>query len=726
MNTIKHILLTSVMAGVATFPALALPLSVEDYCDLSINQPAGVKEMTPMADGVSYCAVSDDGKRIESYSYKTGKKTGTLFDVDAIKGDIRISGFEGYSLSANEKKILLWNDSKQVYRHSFFAEYYVFDVLRGTLARVSEGGPQRGATLSHDGRMVAYMRGNNIFISNLDYKTDKAITEDGKINGIIYGTPDWGYEEEFGILNTMRWSSDDNMLAFMRFDESKVPMYSFDAYKGYCDPEPLSDPYPSSYTYKYPLAGYPTAEVSVMVYDADNRTTKTMQLPVSPSDYIPSLEFAPDDNLMAMVLNHDQNELSLYKVNPKSTVAHPVLTEKSEAWLDPTTYQMVDYGKLTFVIGSQRDGYRHLYLYDYNGNLKRQLTKGDFNVTAYYGHDARGNYFLQTTSLGAINRNVASLNPAGKLTLLNSVEGTESAWFSKNFDYYLRKFSDYRTPPQYTICNAAGKKLVDVELNKEYAAKYASIPKKEFVKVKNAVGEDMYGYVIYPTDFDNSRKYPLLAYQYNGPDSQEVLNTWKLDGLYYIASQGYIVTCVDGRGTGNRTRRWAYSVYKNLGALETDDQIAAANYFATLPYVDRNRMACFGWSYGGYMTLMELTAERTPFKAGVAMAAVTDWRYYDAIYTERYMLTPQQNEHGYDVASTLNRTENLKSRLLIMSGTNDDNVHFYNTLKFTSKINAEGKIFDMMAYTAFEHSLRMCNARTQLYRKVVDFLQKNL
>lgn len=726
MNTIKHILSSALIAGVSSLTAAALPLSVEDYCDLSVNQPKGVKEMTPMADGLSYCAISDDGKRIEVFSYKTGKKTATLFDIDAVKGDVKISEFDGYMLSDNEKKILLWNDTRQVYRYSFFAEYFVYDIARATLARVSENGPQRGATISHDGRMVAYMRDNNIFISNLDYKTDKPVTEDGEINRIINGIPDWGYEEEFGILNTIRWSSDDCQLAYIRFDESNVPLYSFDAYKGYCDPEPLSDPYPESYTYKYPLAGYPTAEVAVKVYDVNNRTTKTMQLPISASDYVPSLEFAPDDSLMAMVLNHDQNELTLYKVNPKSTVARPLLTERSQAWLDPAAYQMVDYGKSSFVFGSQRTGYRHLFEYDYNGNMKRQITDGNFNVTAFYGRDTRGTVFVQTTSLGAVNRNVASVSPAGKMTLLNAVEGTESAWFSKNFNYYLRKFSDYKTPPQYTICNSSGKRLIDVELNGEYAARYASLPVKEFVKVKNAVGEEMNGYVIYPANFDPSRKYPLLAYQYNGPDSQEVLNSWKLDGQYYVASQGYIVTCVDGRGTGNRSREWAFGVYKQLGTLETDDQLAAARHFATLPYVDSERMACFGWSYGGYMTLMELTAENTPFKAGIAMAAVTDWRYYDAIYTERFMLTPQQNQSGYDKASALGRTGNLNSRLLIMSGTSDDNVHFYNTLKYTSKINSEGKMFDMMAYTAFEHSLRMCNARTQLFLKVVDFLQKNL
>ncbi len=710
----------------AVIPGSCFALTTEDYCDIRKNAPATVKEMTPMPDGVSYCAISDDGRKIETFSYKTGNKIGVLFDIDAIKGNVKIDSFEGYSISDNGKKILLWNDSHQIYRRSFTAQYYVYDIMRSTLARVSENGPQRGAVISHDGRMVAYTRDNNIFISNLDYGTDRAITEDGKMNEIIYGVPDWGYEEEFGIDNTIRWSSDDNILAFMRFDESKVPMYGFDAYKGYCDSEPLSDPYPQEYSYKYPLAGFATAKVSVHSYNLDTRVSKTMQLNLSEDDYVPSLEFGAEDNLMAIVLNHDQNQLILYKVNPKSTVAHEVLKETSAAWLDPTTYQMVEYYPSSFIMASQRDGYRHLYEYDYSGNLKRQVTKGDFNITDFYGKDAKGVCFVQTTINGPINRNVASVTASGKMTILNPELGTESASFSKNHEYFLRKYSSASIPPQYTLCSSTGKKLVDVELNKEYASRYAAAPQKRFLKVKNNDGQEMDAYMIVPAGFNESNKYPLLAYQYNGPDSQEVVNAWKMDGLYYLASQGYVITAVDGRGTGNRNREWAWSVYKQLGKYETIDQITAANYFATLPYIDNSRMGCFGWSYGGYMTLMEMTDTSSPFKCGVAMASVTDWRFYDAIYTERFMLTPAQNEAGYNQASTLNRSENLKGRLLIMSGTNDDNVHFYNTLKFTSKIGSEGKIFDMMVFTAFEHSLRMCNARTQLYSKVADFLKTNL
>lgn len=703
-------------------------LTVEDYCDIKTARPKGVKEMTPMPDGQTYAAVSDDEKAIELFSYKTGEKTGELFNINEVKGEIKISEFNGYTLSDNGKKILLWNEIKGIYRYSFTAEYYVYDIMRKTLAHVSEGGPQRGAVMSHDGRMVAYVRDNNVYISNLDYGTDRAITEDGKINSIINGAPDWTYEEEFGVLNTIIWSGDDNVLAFIRFDESNVPAYSFDDYKGYCDEGHESAVYPQSYTYKYPLPGYPNSVVSVLAYELNNRVTKKMDIPMSDTDYIPSMKFDGTGKfLMTVVLNRDQNKMKLYKVNPGSTVAHEVLTEESKGWLSPSAYEMTHYYNDFFVIASERSGYRHLYRYNYDGMLLGQISQGDFNITEYYGYDAKKQlHYVQTTSLGAINRSVASVDNNGKLKLLTGKEGTELANWSFDFSYWLRNWSDAQNPPVYSLMTSDGKELKVIQDNESYKSKYAAAPKMEFLKVKNNAGEEMNAFIIKPANFDPSKKYPLMMYQYNGPDSQEVLNKWRMEGIFYIASQGYIVCTVDGRGTGNRDRAWAYAVYKDLGHYETIDQITAARYFGSLPYVDENRLSCFGWSYGGYMTLMELQAKDSPFKCGISMAPVTDWRFYDSIYTERFMLTPQQNQAGYDRASALNGTSGLKVPLLIMSGTNDDNVHFYNTLKYTSKLNYEGILFDMMAYTGFDHSLRMCNARVQLFRKIVSFLNTNL
>lgn len=704
-------------------------LTVEDYCDIKTARPAGVKEMTPMPDGKSYAAISDDGKAIEVFSFTTGAKSSELFNVGNVKGDVKISDFDGYEISEDGRRILLWNDSEKIYRYSFFAEYYVYDVNRQTMKKVSTQGPQRGATLSHDGTKVAYMRGNNIYISNLDYGNDKAITSDGEINAVINGTPDWGYEEEFGILNTMRWSADDDILAYVRFDEREVPTYHFDDYKSYCDSDPLSDPYPRQYSYKYSLAGYPVSKVSLHTYHLTSGLTKEIQLPLGEGDYIPLAEFdGKGESLIVGVLNHDQTYLRLMKADPKSTVSKLLIEERAEkGWLSPGTFQMSKFYKDFIIYASEKSGYCHLYKYDYNGVLQSTLSSGEFNITAYYGYDAKkGLHYVQTTQQGPVNRNVSSIDARGNIKMLTGKAGWETALWSKDFGYWLREWSDVQTPPVYSLMTADGKTSKVVEDNAQYKAKYSVAPRKELLKVKNGAGQEMNAYMIKPADFKESGKYPVLMYQYNGPDSQEVRNRWTIDGLNYIASEGFIIACVDGRGTGYRSRDWAYSVYMNLGDLETTDQIAGAKHFASLPYTDAEKIACFGWSYGGYMTLMELQREGNPFRCGVSMAPVTDWRFYDSIYTERYMLTPQKNERGYDASSALNGTERLNCPLLIMSGTSDDNVHIYNTLKYTSKINFEGKLFDMMAYTGFDHSLRECNARVQLYRKIVSFLKGNL
>ena len=702
-------------------------LTISDYCDIKLATPTNFKDITPLDDGESFAAVSENGKAIEKFSYKTGKKTGELFNVADVKGEIKISDFEGFEISKNGKKILLWNNSKQIYRYSFRAEYYVFDTFRSTLARVSDKGPQRGATISHDGRYVAYERDNNIWISSLDYNTDQAITTDGEKGKIINGIPDWSYEEEFNMLSAMRWSGDDNTLAYIKFNESEVPEYKFDLYKGYCDSDPLSDVYPEVYSYKYMLPGYKNSKVEVYAYNLDNRATKKLDLPLAVDDYIPSIEFGADGTrLMVMILNREQNKLRLYNGNPGSTVCKLMLTEESSTWISPSVYSDTYYGPAEFVFCSEKSGYKHLYIYDYNGNMKRTLTKGDFNVTKYYGCDNKGTHYLQATNLGAIYRSVVSIDAKGAMKNLTGNSGTSSAIFSKGMNYFLKTYSSATTPTQYTLCSSSGSQLAELEMNQKYADKYKNAPKMEFLKVKNAVGEEMNAYMIKPLNFDAGKKYPLLMYQYNGPESQEVLDRWRMEGIFYLASQGYVVACVDGRGTGNRNNEWAKCVYKNLGDLETKDQIAAVKYFASLPYIDEKRLGCFGWSYGGYMTLMEMGAQDSPLKAGVAMAPVSDWRFYDGVYTERFMLTPSTNAAGYRSSSALNCTGNVKGKLLVISGTDDDNVHIYNTLKYTSKLSSEGKVCDMMVYAGFEHSLRMCDARVQLFKKINDYLEQNL
>ena len=710
-----------------SFAGAFAQLDIEDYCNISVCTPSAIREVTPLPDGESFAMVSEDGNAIEKYSFKTGKKTGDLFNLATVKGDIKISDFDGFRVSDNGKKILLWNNQEKIYRYSFRAEYYVYDTFRNTLARVSDKGLQRGATMSHDGRYVAYERDNNIWLSNIDYKTDIPITSDGEQGRILNGIPDWSYEEEFDMRTAMCWSADDNVLAYLKFNETEVPTYQFDQYRGYCDSDPLGDLYPATFSYKYMLPGFRNSEVTVHAYNVDTRATKKLDLPTAADDYIPSLKFGADGSrLMVMVMNRDQNFLRLFNCSPASTVCKEILTERSETWITPDVYMNISYGATDFVFCSEKTGYKHMYLYDYNGTLKRALTSGDYNVTKYYGCDAKGIHYMQSTILSPINRSVMSVDAKGNVKNLTGQNGTSSAVFSTNFNYFVKTFSSATVPTQYTVCSSSGSQIAELEMNKAYAEKYKKAPKMEFLKVKNDAGEEMNAYIIKPVNFDSSKKYPLLMYQYNGPDSQEVLDKWRMEGIFYLASQGYVVACVDGRGTGNRSAQWAKCVYMNLGDLETKDQLAGIRYFSSLPYIEAARVGCFGWSYGGYMTLMEAGAKNSPIKAGVAMAPVSDWRFYDGVYTERFMRTPDTNAKGYTNSSALNHISDMNSALLVISGSDDDNVHMYNSLKYTSKLSAEGKVCDMMIYAGFEHSLRMCDARVQLFRKIEDFLSKNL
>lgn len=586
----KEGFLLAAIAGLS-LSASATSLDAADYCDVTRNAPVSVREMRPLADGKTYAMVSDDGRRIDIFSYLSGKKTGTLFDLDAVKGDVKIDSFDGYEVSDNGRKILLWNDRKGIWRYSFTAEYYVYDTMRSTMQRVSTKGAQRGATMSHDGLRVAYVRDNNVFISNLDYRTDIAVTTDGEINKITYGAPDWAYEEEFGVQCTLCWSGDDQTLAFVKWNESQVPEYSFDDYRSFCDSDPLGDPYPESFSYKYPLAGYNNSVVSVLAYDLNSRVTKEMDLKLDVNDYVPDIRFdGKGERLMVMRINRDQNDLRIFSVNPASTVASQVYAEQSDTWLSPDVYKMTTYADNSMIIASQKSGWTHLYEYSYSGKLLRQITRGDFNVTAYYGKNALGTHFMQTTKLGAVNRNVASVDAKGIMKLLHETPGWESCRFSADFSFYVRTWSDLNTPPQYTVWTSAGKKTADIELNQSYASRFASAPKFELTTVKNAVGEDMDAMIMKPAGFDASRKYPLLMYQYNGPESQQVTNRWHLDGLNFIAQSGYVVAIVDGRGTGGRSAEWCKCVYMHLGRYETEDQIAVPA--TLLPFPISTPRAC--------------------------------------------------------------------------------------------------------------------------------------
>lgn len=696
---------------------------------LSVNKPVAVKNVVSAKDGETYFLLSADGSRIDKINYKTGAVTETVFDASSAR-NCPVKKWEGFSISSDETKILLFTNSDKIYRHSFEADYYVFEIKRNNMKPVSANGAQQAATFSPDGRMVAFVRDNNVYISKLDYGTEVQVTTDGEANSVINGVPDWVYQEEFSTTSSLAWSPDNSMLAFIRWDESGVPLYNMQFYKGACNPEEKCGLYPCTEGYKYPVAGMPVSKTSVISYDVDNRVLKTMDIPGDGNDYVPQIAFSTvADRLMVMKLNRTQNRLQLFAVNPRSRISKLIYTDESKTWINiEDITRMVRYYENFFVIPSEKTGYNHLYAYSYNGSVLRALTSGQWEVTDYYGYDpALKVHYFQSTQDSPLDRTVSKADAKGAVTKVSEKKGTNKAFFNSTYTYFINNFNDVSTPDQYIIYNNKGKLVRELQMNEAYAAKYTApgIPRKEFFTV-NANGNICNAYIIKPADFNPSRKYPVIMSQYSGPGSQQVLNSWKFDWEQYAASKGYIVVCVDGRGTGGRGKEWQDIVYMQLGKYETADQIAAAAYMASQSYVDPSAIGIFGWSYGGYETLMAMSRPDSRYAAGVAVAPVTDWRYYDAIYTERFMRTPKENEAGYDAASPLNAIDMLKGRLLIMSGTADDNVHLQNTLEYTAGLTAANKTCDMMLYTNMNHSINTCNVRYPLFMKIMEFFDQHL
>ncbi len=723
MRTISKILAGAFIATATTFGASALELS-----DFVLSyRPYGIAATQKALNGEYYYQKSTDGSKIFRIAYKNEANETTIFNSEELKG-CKITDWDGYEMSNDETKILLHTDTKMIYRYSYIADYYVYDVKSQRITKLTDEGGEEIATLSPDNQKVAFVKNNNVYIKNLADGTITTVTTDGEKNKIINGVPDWVYQEEFGILNSLKWSPSSNTLAFIRFDESQVPMYSMTMYEGDCHPNKDYSLYPGSYDYKYPVAGEKNSVVSVMAYDLATSRLQKMNLPITDNDYVPHIDYGTqDDRLMVSTLNRTQNDLHIYAVNPATAQATEVYAEQSTSWIDSKSANDVMYYDTFFVMPSEKSGYMHLYQYAYDGKLIKQLTSGNENVTEFYGYDkARKQFFYQRTN-GPLNRMVESVDAAGKVTALTDGDGTYSAKFNSNFKYYIRTFSSQRIPNQYAIYNVNGKKVRDLELNREFAEKYtaSTVPHREFITMESD-GYTLNGYIIKPVDFDPNKKYPVIMQQYSGPGSQQVLNKWSLDWQEYFATQGFIIACVDGRGTGGREKAFQSVVYQKLGKYESIDQIAAAKYMASLPYVDAKHIGIWGWSYGGYEALMAMSTPGSDYAAGVAIAPVTSWKFYDTIYAERYMRTPQENPDGYRDGAPLENTDKLKGKLLIMWGSADDNVHVINSMQYISKLHGQGNQFDMMIYTNMNHSINGCGVRLPLYQRVLNFFKANL
>ena len=722
------ILLCMAMSFLTSAFAMSQQLTIEDI-NAGQYYARSIRGVTPMNDGEHYTQLSPDNKRIVKYSYKTGKEVGVIFDVETAR-ECNLEKIQGYIFSPDEKRILIETEREPIYRRSYSSVYHLYSVENNKLSELTEG-KIRIPVFSPDGNLIAFVRDNNIFLIKLLYGgSESQITKDGEINKVINGAPDWVYEEEFGYNSALTFSPDNKMIAYVRWDESNVKSFEFPMYKGDCPAYMQYAEYPGKYTYKYPVAGEDNSKVSVKTFDIFSKVTRTMQLPIEDDAYIPRIRFTNNpEQLAIMTINRHQNRFDMYYANPRSGVCKLILRDESNWYIKESIYDNIKFYDKYFSLLSEKDGFAHLYWYTINGTLVKQVTQGEFEVKSFLGWDEKSNTFYYVSNEGSPLRTaVWKTDGKGIKTCLSQKEGTNNAMFSTGMKYFINFFNNTETPTEVTINDNNGKTIATLMDNADLKAKVAGMkmPEKEFFTFTTPEGYELNGWMMKPVDFDPSQKYPILMFQYSGPGSQQVLDTWSVSWETYMATQGYIAVCVDGRGTGGRGAAFEKCTYLSIGVKEADDQVSAAKYLGTLPYIDKDRIAIWGWSYGGYMTLMSMSQGSNVFKAGIAVAAPTDWRFYDTVYTERFMRTPQENKEGYDKASAINRIDKLHGKLLMVHGTADDNVHYRNMAEYCEELVQHDKYCDMQIYTNRNHNIMGGNTRNHLYKKLTNYIKENL
>lgn len=692
--------------------------------------------VTPMADGESYAMISEDSKSILKFSYKTGKQTSVLMDVSNTVGE-KIDKIDNYIMSPDGKKILIQTETKRIYRRSFTAVYYIYNIADRKLGKLSDYGPQQAPVWSPDGQKIAFVRDNNIYLVKLLYENaESQITKDGKYNEVINGIPDWVNEEEFGINRALTFNADGTMLCWVRYDEKDVPTYSLQMYKGLEPEKKENTEYPGFFSYKYPKAGQQNSKVSVFSFDIQSRQVRQMQLPIAAGDYVPRIKATQDvQKIIVCLMNRHQDQLSLYDVNPRSTISKLILKEEADKYIQGSVLDDILITSDHIVLPSDRSGYMQLYLYSLTGQLQRCITNSQYDVTGVYGYDEKtGDTYFQAAGENPMNREVYVSMKNGKTVCLTPREGWNSATFSSDYKYFIHRWSDCNTPYEYSVCNNRGKQTALLMNNEELRNKISAydLQPKEFFKFKTSEGVELNGVMIKPANFNQNKKYPVVLWQYSGPGSQQVVNSWSIGSMgqgalldEYLVQQGFILVCVDGRGTGARGTDFQKCIYLRLGDLESKDQVETALYLGSLPYVDKDNIGIWGWSYGGFNTLMSMSEGRGVFKAGVAVAPPTDWRFYDTIYTERFMRTPKENPTGYDT-NPIKRVDRLHGRLLLCHGLADDNVHPQNLFEYTEVLVQADKDFKMNVYTNRNHSIYGGNTRNHLFRQITQFFIQNL
>ena len=696
-----------------------------------------MQAVRPLADGETYGQMSADGKRVESYSFRTGQQVAVLFDVATARG-AKLEEVDDYIMSPDGRRMLIQTQTKSIYRHSFTAVYYIYDIRNNKLEPLSDGGPQQTPVFSPDGNQIAFVRDNNIYLVKLLYdNAESQVTKDGKRNEIINGIPDWVYEEEFSTNSSMVFSADSKQLVWIRYDESAVKQYSMQLFKGLYPERTEFAEYPGAYTYKYPVPGEVNSQVSVWSYDIQSRQTRKIAVPLDADGYIPRIKATSDPSKIAVfTMNRHQDQLRIYMANPLSTVCQLAIEDQVEKYIKEEVLDEVQITDQHILLPSERDGFNHLYLYNLNGQLQRQIVTDKYEVREVYGYDEKtGDTYFAANPNGPLEQQVMVAHANGKLETLTVKAGVNRAIFSQNFKYFINSWSDINHPVVYTLCQNNGKMLLTLIDNQKLLKKLADyeLGTKEFFSFTTSEGVQLNGWMVKPADFNPQKQYPVIMYQYGGPGSQQVLNQWGIgmngNGAIleqYLCQEGYICVCVDNRGTGGRGAAFEKCTYLRLGELEARDQVETALWLGQQTYVDKERIGIWGWSYGGWNTLMSMSEGRPVFKAGVAIAPPTNWRFYDTIYTERYMRTPQENKQGYDDVNPIARAAQLHGALLICHGLADDNVHYQNTAEYVEALVQADKDFRQLVYTNRNHSIYGGNTRNHLFRQAIDHFNANL
>ncbi|MDL2277088.1 S9 family peptidase [Parabacteroides sp. OttesenSCG-928-G07] len=699
-------------------------LELRDITQGMFAQTTAVGEMRSLPDGEHYTAMNDQRTMIIKYAYRTGQPVDTLFNVQTAR-ECNFDNFEGYTIASTGHRIIIWRNIESIYRRSYKGDVYDYDVRRNYVKPMTDTGKKiMIPTFSPDGRMCAYVIDNDIWLRKFDFDTELQVTKDGEVNKILNGITDWVYEEEFGVTNLMAWSPDSEYLAFVRTDESEVQEYAMQVYG--------DGVYPDFYKFKYPKAGYANSQVTLHSYAIQTRDTKVLDVPIDKDSYIPRIVFTNNpEQLAVMTLNRHQNVFNMYYANPKSAVFRLILREENKAYVDSDWLGSIQFYDGGFTYVSEQDGYAHIYLYSSTGTVQRQVTQGNWDVTRFIGYDeATKTVYYESAEESPLRRSVYKIDAKGVKTRLSSEEGTNSATFSANYAYYVNRYSNANTPVTIAVHDAKNQRVLRVLQDnaalKERLAQYA-FAEKEFFVIETASGYELNAWMIKPVDFDASKKYPVLMTQYSGPNSQEVLDAYSFSWERYLPNNDIIVVCVDGRGTGARGEAFRKSTYLRMGELESRDQAEAAQALAAkYAFIDGKRMSIYGWSFGGYNTLMAMSTGNGTFKAGIAVAPPTDWKFYDTIYTERFMRTPNENFNGYAATSPLEKARDLQGKLLLIHGTADDNVHFMQSLVYAEALVQAGKQFDMHIYKDRNHGISGGNTRYHLYTKMCNFLLDNL